>query len=165
MFVCSVTNSCLSLCNPMYCSMPRPPCPSPSPRVCPSSCPLNWWCHPNISSSVTLLSFCLESYPASDLFQWVSSSHQDGQSTGASASASVLPMSPIQDWFPLGLTGLISLLSKWLSRVFSSTTVRKHQFFSTLFLYGPTPTSIHDYWKDHSLDYTDFCQQSAIFAF
>ena len=125
-------------------------CPSPSPRVCTSSCPLNWWCHPNISSSVTLLSFCLESYPTSGLFQWVSPSHQGVQSIGASASASVLPMS-IQDWFPLRLTGLISLLSKRLLRVFSSTTVKKHQFFSTLFLYGPTLTSIYDYGKPIAL--------------
>ena len=98
------------------------PCPSLSPGVCSDSRPLSRRCHPTISSSVA------PSFPALNLsqhwslFQWVS------QSTGASASASVLPMNA-QDWFPLQLTGLISLLSKGLSRVFSSTSVRKHQFF------------------------------------
>ena len=80
------------------------------------------------------------------------------------ASASVLPMS-IQGWFLLGLTGLMSLLSKEFSRVYYTTTVQKHQFFITLPSYGPTLTSVHDYWKDHSLDYTDLCRQSDVFAF
>ena len=106
----------------------RPSCPSPSPRVCPSSCQLNWWCHPTISSSVTLFSFWLQSFPASGSFpvscQLFASG---GQSIGASGSAAVLPMN-IQAWFPLELTGLI-LLSEGLSRVFSSTTVQTHQFF------------------------------------
>ena len=84
-----------------------------------------------------------------------------GQSTGASASVSVLPMN-IQSWFSLGLMGLITLLSKRLSRVFSSTTVRKHRFFSALPSYGPALTSIHDYWENHSFD---FCQQSNVSAF
>ena len=77
--------------------------------------------------------------------------HISGQSIGVSASASVFPMN-IQHWFPLGWTGWISLKSKGLSRVFSDTTVQKHQFFSAQFLYSPTLTSIHDYWKNHSLD-------------
>jgi len=80
----------------------------------------------------------------------------DNQSIGDSALASVLPMN-IQDWFPLGLTHLISLQSKGLSRVFSSTTVQKHQFFSISFLYGPTHTPVHDYWKNHSFCYMDLC--------
>ena len=84
------------------------------------------------------------------LFQWVGFFASCGQSIGASASASVLPMN-IQGWFPLGLTGLISLLSKGFSRVFSSPTVQKHQFFGTQ-SYEPTPTSIHEYWKNHSFD-------------
>ena len=105
--------------------------PSPSPRVCPSSCPLNWWCHPSISSSVALISSCLQSFPASGSFPMSQFFTNCGQSIEASASASVLPMS-IQGWFPLGLTGLISLLSKGLSRVCSSTTALKEQFFSTL---------------------------------
>ena len=99
----------------------RPPYLSPSPGVCPSLCPLNWWCHPTISSSVTL--FCPQSFPASKSFPVSQFFASGGQRTGVSASASVLPMSPIQDWFPLGLTGLISLLSKGLSRIFSNTTV------------------------------------------
>ena len=87
-----------------------------------------------------------------------------GQSIGASASALVLPMN-IQDWFPLGLTGLISLQSKGLSRVFSNTTVQKHQFFGSCFLYSPTLTSIHEHWKTHSLDYMDLYGQSNVSAF
>ena len=104
----------------------RPPCPSPSPGVCPSSCPLNQWCHPTISSSVPSSS-ALSLYQHQGLFQCTSGS----QSIGASASSSVLSKS-IQGWFPLRLTGLISLFSKGLSRVFSSTTDKKHQFFGSL---------------------------------
>ena len=123
----------------------RLPCPSISPGVDSNSCPLNWWCHPTISPSIVPFSSCLQSFPAlwsfptSQLFAW------GGQSTGASASALVLPMS-IQGWFPFGLTGLISLQSKGLSRVFSNTTVRKHQSFGALLSYCPTLTSVHDYW-------------------
>ena len=103
-------------------------CPSLSPRVCSYSCPLSWWCHPTISSSVVPFSSCLQSFPASGCFPVSQLFTSSGQSIGASASASVLPMN-IEDWFPLGLTGLISLLSQGLSRVFSSTIVQKHQFF------------------------------------
>ena len=106
----------------------RPPCPSPFPGGFPSSCPLNQWCYPTISSSVALFSSCLQSFPASGSFPSSPLFVSGGQSIGASASASVLPMN-IQDWFSLGLIGLISLLSKGLSRVFSNTTVQKHQFF------------------------------------
>ena len=108
----------------------RPPCPSPSPRVCPSSCPLHWCCHPAISSSVALF-FCLQYSPASGSFPMSQHFASGNQSIGASASASVLSMS-IQGWFSLGWTGLISLQSKGLSRVFSNITVQKFQFFSTL---------------------------------
>ena len=104
----------------------RLPCPSPTPRVCPSS-PLNWWCHPTISSSVVPFSSHLQSFPASGSFLMSQFFASGGQRIGTWASASVLPMN-VQDWFPLGLTDLISLQSKRLSRVFS--TVRKHQFFS-----------------------------------
>ena len=106
----------------------RSPCPSPTPGVHPNSCALSWWCHPAISSSVIPFSSCSQSLPAwgsfpmSQLFAW------GGQSTGVSASASILPMNT-QDWSPLGWTGWISLQSKGLARVFSSTTVQKHQFF------------------------------------
>ena len=107
----------------------RPPCPSPTPRAYPSSCPLNQWCHSVISSSVVPFSSCPQSFPASGSFQMSQVFASGGQSIGVSASASVLPMN-IQDWFPLGWTGWISLQSKGLSRVFSNTTVQKHQFFS-----------------------------------
>ena len=104
----------------------RPPCPSPTPRTCSNSCPYSWWCYPTISSSVIPFS-CLQSFPASGSFpmSWLFTS--GGQSNGASASASVLPMN-IQDSFPLGLPGLISWQSKRLSRVFSNTPAQKHQF-------------------------------------
>ena len=106
----------------------RPPCPSPTSGVYSNSCPLSQWCHPIISSSVVPFSSCLQSFPASGSFQMSQFFASGSQSTGVAASASVLPMS-IQDWFPLGWTGWISLLSKGLSRVFSNTTVQKHQFF------------------------------------
>ena len=97
----------------------RLPSPSPSPRACSNSCPLGWWCHPTILSSVVPFSSHLQSFPVSN-----------GQSIEASVSVSVLPMS-IQSWFPLELTGFISLLSNELSRIFSNTTLQKHQFFGT----------------------------------
>ena len=102
------------------------PCPSPPPRLCTNS--LSWWCHPTISFSVTLFSSCLQSFLASGSFPVSLLFTSGGQSIGASASASVHQMN-IQGWFPLGLTGLISLLSKGISRVFSNTTVQKRQFF------------------------------------
>ena len=108
----------------------RPPCPSPTPRVHPNSCPLSQWCHPTISSSVVPFSSCPQSFPASGSFQMSQLFASGSQSIGVSASTSVLPMST-QDWFPLGWTGWISLQSKRLSRVFSNTTVQKHQFFGT----------------------------------
>ena len=108
----------------------RPPCLSPTPGVYPNACSLSWWCHPAISSSVIPFSSCLQSLPASGSFPMSQLFAWGGQSIGASASASVLPMNT-QDWSPLGWTGWISLQSKELSRVFSNTTVQKHQFFST----------------------------------
>ena len=106
-----------------------PPCPSPTPRVYSNLCPLSWWCHPTISSSVIPFSFSLQSFPESGSFQMSQLFASGGQSIGVSASASVLPMN-IQDWFPLEWTVWISLQSKGLSRVFSNTTIQKHQFFS-----------------------------------
>ena len=103
---------------------------SPSPGVCTNSCPLSWWCYPTILSSATPMSSCPQSLPPSESFPTSQLFASDGQSIKVSASATVLPMD-IQGWFPLGLTGLISLLSKGLSRVFSSTTVEKQQFFGT----------------------------------
>ena len=107
----------------------RPPCPSLSPGVCPGSCPLIWWHYPTVSSSATLFSFCLQSFPASGSFpmNWLLGS--GAQNIRASTSASVLPIN-IQGWFHLGMTDLISLQSMGLSRAFSSTAVWKHQFFS-----------------------------------
>ena len=129
----------------------RPPCPSPTPGVYSNLCPSSQWYHPAISSSVVPFSFCPQSLPAtgsfpmSQLFTW------GGQSIGVSASASVFPMNT-QDWFPLGWTGWISLQSKGLSRVFSNSTVQKHQFLAFSFLHSPTLTSIHDHWKSVSLN-------------
>ena len=129
----------------------RLPYPSLTPRASSISCPSSWWCHPTISSSVIPFTSCPQSFPTSGSFprSWFFAS--DGQSIEASASASVLPMN-IQDWFLLGWTGWISLQPKGLSRVFCNTTVQKYQFFSASFLYSPTLTSIHDYWKKHSFD-------------
>ena len=110
----------------------RPPCPSPAPGAYSNSCPLSRWCRPTISSSVLpVLPFSshLQSFPASGSFQMSQLFASAGQHVGVSASASVLPMN-IQDWFPLGWTGWISLQSKGLSRVFSNTTLQKNQFFS-----------------------------------
>ena len=106
----------------------RPPCPSPTPRVYSNSRPLSRWCHPTISSSVVPFSSHLQSFTASGSFQKSQLFASGGQNIGASASTSVLPMNT-QDWLPLGWTGWISLQSKGLSRVFSNTTVQKHQFF------------------------------------
>ena len=106
----------------------RLPCPSPTPGAYSDSWPLSWWWHPTISSSVAPFSSCLQSFPASGSFQMSQFFTSGGQSIGASASASILPMN-IQDWFPLGWTGWISLQSKGPSRVFSNNTVQKHQFF------------------------------------
>ena len=106
------------------------PCPSQSPGACSNSYPLSQWCHPTISSSVIPFSSCPQSFPKSGSFPVSQFFTSGGQSFGTSVSASVLSMS-IQDWFPLGWTGWISLQSKGFSRVFSNTTVQKHQFFST----------------------------------
>ena len=126
----SVAQSCPTLCNPMDSSTPGLPVHHHVHHVQPNPCPLSWWCHPTISSSVIPFSSCLQSFPASGFFPMIQFFASGGQSTGVSASASVLPMN-IQDGFPLGWTGWISLQSKGLSRVFSNTTVQKHQFFST----------------------------------
>ena len=107
----------------------RPPCSSPTPGAYPNSCSWSLWCHPIISSSVLPFSSCAQSFPASESFQMSQLFTSGSQSNGVSASTSVLPMNT-QDWSPLGCTGWISLHSKGLSRVFSNTTVQKHQFFS-----------------------------------
>ena len=129
----------------------RLPCPSLYPRVCLNSDPLSRWCHPTIPSSVVPFSSGLQSFPAPGSFLRTQVFASAAQSIGVSASASVLPMN-IQGWFHLGLTGLVSLLSKGLSKVSSSTTVQRHQFFSAQPFSCLALISIHDYWKNHSLD-------------
>ena len=138
----------------------RIPCPSLSPRVYSNSCPLSGWCHPTISSSVTLFSSCLQSFPASGSFPMSQLFISGSQSI---ALASVFPMNT-QGWFPLGLTGLISLQPKGLSRVFSRTTGEFKSISSLAFslLHGSVLTSVHDYWKNHSFDYMDFHWQSCL---
>ena len=125
----SVAQTCLTLW-PHGLQHVRLLCPSPSSRACSNSGPLSQWCHPTISSSAIPFSSCLQSFPASGSFQMSQFFVSGGENIRASASESVFPMN-IHDWFTLGLTGLISLLSKGLSRVSSNTTVQKHQFFST----------------------------------
>ena len=127
----------------------RLPCASPTSRACSNSCPSSWWYHPTISFFVVPFSSCLQSFPESGSFPMSQLFPSGGQNIGVSASASVLPMN-IQDQFPLGWTNWIFLQSKGLSRVFSNTTVQKHQFFGVQ-LYSPTLTSIYDYWKTIAL--------------
>ena len=124
-FSCSVISDSLQPHEPQHA---RPPCPSPTPRVHPNPCLLCRWCHPTISSSIVPFSSCPQSFPASGSFQMSQLFASGGQSIGASPSTSVLPMNN-QDWSPSEWTGWISLQSKGLSRVFSNTTVQKHQFF------------------------------------
>ena len=142
----------------------RLPCPSPTPGACSNLCPLSQWCHSTISSTVVPFSSCLQSFPASGSFPMSWLFALGGQSTGVSASASVLPMN-IQDWFSLGWTGWISLQSKGLSRAFSNTTVQNHQFFST----QPSLWSnshIHTWLLEKpSFDFRDCCQKSDVSAF
>ena len=124
-FSCSVMSDSL---RPHESQYARPPCPSPTPGVYSNPCPLSRWCHPTISFSVIPFSSCPQSFPASGSFQMSQLFASGGQSIGVSASIAVLPMNT-QDWSPLGWTGWISLQSEGLSRVFSNTTVQKHQFF------------------------------------
>ena len=152
--VCSVQFSHLVVSNslrPHGRQHTRPPCPSPTtPGACSNSCPSSWWCHPTISTSVFPFSSCLQSFRASGSLPVSQFFASDGQSIGVSASASVLPVN-IEDWLPLGWTGWISLQSKGLSRVFSNTTVQKHQFFSAQPSLWPS-SSVHDHWINHSFD-------------
>ena len=137
----------------------RLPSPSPTPGACSNSCPLSWRFHSTISSSVIPSSFCLQSFLASGSFPMSQFFASGGPSIGVSASASVLPMN-IQDGFPLWLTGWISLQSKGFSRVFSNTTIQKQQLF-TAQLSLQSNSHIHIwYWKNHSFDWMDLCQQS-----
>ena len=165
MTLCVLLVSCPVMCNSLWphgLQHARPPCLSPSPEVCLSSCSLHPWYYPAISPSDTLFS-CPQSFPASGTFPMSSLFASDDQNTGDGAPASFLPVN-IQGWSPLRLIGLISLLSKELS-VFSSTTVWRHQFFGTL---PSLWSSSHNHmWPlgSHSLDYRDLCWQSNVSAF
>ena len=141
----------------------RPPCPSPTPRVYSNSCPFSHWCHPTISCSAIPFSFCLQAFPPSGSFLMSQLLASGGQSTEVSASAPVLPMH-IQDWFPLGLTSLISLQESLRDSQESSLTPQFKCISSSAlsFLYSPTLTSKLDRWKNHCMD---LCLQSNISAF
>ena len=141
----------------------RLPCPSPTPGVNSNSCWLSQWCHPTISSSVIPFSSCLQSFPASGSFPMSQFFTSSGQSIGVSTSTLVLPMN-IQNWFPSGLTGLISLQPKGLSRVFSNTTVQKHQFIDAqLSLWSNS--HIHIWLLEKPWLWLDNCWQSNVSAF
>ena len=160
----SVAQSCLTLCDPMDCNMPGFPVLHQLPEF--TQTHVHWvgdavqLSHPLLSASP--LAFNPSQHQS--LFQWVSSSHQGGQSIRPSASASVLPMN-IQGWFPLELTGLTSLQSKGLSESSPTPQFKSINSWVLSFLYGPTLTTIHDYWKKHSFDYMDLCWQSNVSAF
>ena len=135
---CSVRFSCSVMSNSLQLhelQNARLPCPSPTPRACSNSCPSSWWCHPTFLPSDVPFSSCLQTFPASGSFQMSQFFTSGSQNIGVSASTSVLPVNP-QDWLPLGWTGWISLQSKGLSRVFSNTTVQKHQFFGAFHFIG-----------------------------
>ena len=131
----------------------RPPCPSPTPGVYSNSCPLSWWCHPTISSSIVPFSSCPQSFPASGSFQMSQFFASGGQSIGVSASASVL-LTNIKDWFFffLGWTGWISLLSRDSQESSLAPQFKSINSSALSFLYDPTLTSIQDYWKNQSFD-------------
>ena len=142
----------------------RLPCPSLSPGVYSNSCPLSRWWHPAISSSFTPFFSCFQSFPASGSFPMSQLCASGSPSIGASTSASVLPVNT-QGWFPLELTGLISLQPKGFLRVFSSTRFESINSLVLSLLCGPTLTSVHDYWKNHGFDYMDLCLHSNASAF
>ena len=141
----------------------RPPCPSPTLGACPNSCPLSQRCHPIISSSAIPISPNLQSFLASGSFQMSLFFTSGGQSIGTPASASVIPMNT-QDLFPLEWTGSTSLQSKELSRVFTNHSSKASILWCSAFFLDQL-TSIHDYWKNHSLDHLDLCWQSNVSAF
>ena len=141
----------------------RLPCQSPTSGACSNSCPWSLWCHSTISSSVIPFS-CLQSFPESGSFQMSQFFASGGQSIGVSASGSVLPMN-IQDWFPLGLTSLVSCSPRDSQEYSPTLQFKSINSLALSFLCGPTLTSIHDYWKNNSFDYTELCWQSNVSAF
>ena len=169
---CWVAKLCLTLCDPINWSTPGFPVLHHLPEFAQTH--VHWVgdaiqsSHPSVTPShpsVARFFSCPPPFPASEYFPMSRLFVSGGQSIGASALASVFLMN-IQGWFPVGLTGSISLWFKGLSRIFSSTTVQKHQFLGTQpSLYGPTHTSAHDYWKNHTFDYMHLCRQSDVSAF
>ena len=153
-FSCSVVSDCLQLHELQHA---RPPCPLPTPRVYSNSCPLSQWCHPTIwVSSLHQVAKVLEFQLQYQSFQWIVREYWFPEFKGNIQR---------EYWFPLGLTGWISWLSKGLSRVFSNTTVLKRQFFGAQLSLRLTLGSVQDYWRNHSLYYTDLCGQSVVSAF
>ena len=143
----------------------RPPCPSPTPGVHPNPCPLSQWCHPTISSSVVPFSPCLQSFQASGSFPMSQFFASGGQSIRASVSASVLPMN-IRDWFPLQLTVWFPCCPRNSQESFPTPQFKSINSSGLSFLYSPTLTSIHDYWKTIALTrWMDLCWQSNVSAF
>ena len=142
------------LCNPMDCSMPGSSVLLCLPE-CSDSHPLSWWCYLTITFSATSFFFGPQSFPASGSFQWIGPRHQVPKVWDLQLQHQFFQWT-LRVWFPLGLSGLISLQSRGLSRIFSWTTIRKYQFFVLNLLYGPTLTSVHDYWKNH-LDKLNKC--------
>ena len=141
----------------------RAPYPSLTPRAYANSCPSCRWCYPTISLSVIPFSSCLQSFPGSGSFQMSQFFASGGQSIGDSTLASVLPMN-IQDWFPLGWTGWISLQSKGSQESSATPEFKTVNSLVLSFLYGPILTSVHDYWKNHSFDLTYLCWQRNVSA-
>ena len=139
----------------------RFPCLSTTPRAYSNSCPLSQWCHPTTSSSVVPFSSHLQSFPATGSFPMSQFFPSNGQSIGASALASVLPMN-IQGWFPLELMDLISLLSRDSQESSPVPQFESINSLTFILLCGPTLTSVHDYWKNHSIDYMDLCHQNDV---
>ena len=142
----------------------RLPYPSPTPRACSNTCPSSWWCHPTMLSNAIPLSSCLQSFPALGFFPISQLFPSGGQSIKAWVSVLVLPMNT-QGWFPLGLTGLISLQSKDSQESSPKPQFKSINSSAPSLLYDPTLTSIPDYWKSHSFDYMDLCWQSNVSAF
>ena len=160
-FSCSVVSNSLWPHRLQHASLP---CPSPILTAYSNSCPLSQWCHQTISSSVVSFSSCLQSFSASGSFSISLLFTSDGQSIGVAASASVLPMN-IQDWFLSGLPGWIFLKPRDSQESSPTPQFKSINYLALSFLYVPILTTIHDYWKKHSFDYKDFCQQSDVSAF
>ena len=160
-FSCSVVSNSLQLHGLQH---PRLPCPSPTPRFCSNSCSLSWWCHPIISSSVIPFSSCLQSFPASESFPMSQFFASGGQSIGASASASVLPVN-IQEWFPLGFDLKFDLTVQGTFKSLLQYHSSKASILWCLAFFMVQLTSIRDYWKNHSFDCVDLCWQSDVSAF